>query len=263
MTKFNQSIAFLIDLDGTIYHGDQAINGAIEFIRYLNQHAVKHLFVTNRGNRPPEIVANSLQNMGLDCAQDNILTSAMACADQLKKNDRVYWIGEQGLDQAMANAGVVFDDVDPQIVVVGYDRDFNYQKLTTASRFILGGARFLATNDDRIITVEDGVLPEAGPIVAAITTATGVKPQIIGKPHSFIVEAALNQLNVPAEQCIIIGDNVHTDILAGVNNNLRSALVLTGVSNITDLDSLEFQPTWIVQDLFELQNLLLAQIKNA
>ena len=154
--------ALLIDLDGTIYRGNQVIDGAVEFINSLNQHQIPYLFVTNRGNRTPETVTQSLQEMGIDCGAENIFTSSMATAACLDKNSKVYWIGELGLDQAMLQAEIIFDDQNPDIVVVGYDQDFNYQKLTLATRFILGGSQFIATNDDSIITVEDGVIPEAG-----------------------------------------------------------------------------------------------------
>ena len=252
----NKPFALLIDLDGTIYRGEQVIDGAIEFIQTLNQRKIPYLFVTNRGNRTPETVANSLNVMGVNCTAENILTSSMATAAYLTNNSCAYWIGEKGLDQAMQESGIEFDNQHPDVVIVGYDQGFDYQKLTLATRLILDGATFIATNDDNVITVEDGVIPEAGPLVEAVKKATGVNPKIIGKPHAPIIQAACNKLGYPAEQYIMVGDNLHTDILAGIKNGLRTAFVLTGVSKQSDLEKFDIQPTWTVNDLLGLSEVL-------
>ena len=247
----NKQPALLIDLDGTIYKGNRIIEGAVDFIHRLDQAGIHYLFVTNRGNRTAQVITNSLISMGLNCRVEHILTSAMATADYLKNEKTAYWIGEQGLSQAMENAGIEFDDINPDVVIAGYDRKFNYQKLTIATRLILNGSKFIATNDDHIISVEDGILPEAGPIVAAIQKATAIEPLIIGKPHSAMIHSACERLNVEPGQCIIIGDNLSTDILTGVKHGLLSALVLTGVTQAQDLQVSEIKPTWVVNNLHE------------
>ena len=252
--------ALLIDLDGTIYKGNQIIDGAIEFLQHIDRTNTPHLFVTNRGNRTPQTVASSLQSMGLNCSTENILTSSMATADHLSDKNTAYWIGEDGLTQALNNTGIKFNDKNPDVVIAGYDREFNYDKLTLATRLILKGAKFIATNDDHIITIEEGVIPEAGPIVAALQKATQIEPQIIGKPHAAIVNAACKRLKVTPQRSIIIGDNLSTDILTGIKHGLRSALVLTGVTKSDDplLDNIK--PTWIVKDLHEFSELLFTKL---
>ena len=252
--------ALLIDLDGTIYKGNHIIDGALELLAGIHTNGIAHLFVTNRGNRTPESVAASLRSMGLDCKAENILTSAMATADHLEPGTTAYWIGEQGLDEAMHRAGIIFNDKNPQVVIAGYDREFNYRKLTLATRLILNGARFIATNDDRLITVEDGLIPEAGPVVSAIKNATTTNPIIVGKPHSTIVDSACRRLRVTPGRCIIIGDNLSTDILTGINHGLRSALVLTGVTTSDELKNSPVRPTWTVSNLSEFKQLLLKEI---
>ena len=252
--------ALLIDLDGTIYKGNQIIDGALDLLAAIRELGIAHLFVTNRGNRTPESVASSLRSMGLECKAEHILTSAMATADHLEPGSTAYWVGEQGLDEAMNGAGILFNDENPDVVIAGYDREINYAKLTLATRLILKGARFIATNDDRLITVENGLIPEAGPIVAAIKNATSVEPFIIGKPHSTIVDSARRRLQVEADQCIIIGDNLSTDILTGVNHGLLSALVLTGVTTPDVLKNSPVRPTWTVKNLREFIQLLLKEM---
>ncbi len=246
----------LIDLDGTIYRGNQVIDGAIEFIQRLNNNEVPYLFVTNRGNRTAQIVADDLNRMGIKCQVENILTSSMATADWLPPATRAFWIGEDGLEQPLQHAGIEFDQQNPDVVIVGYDREFNYHKLTQATRLIIKGARFIATNNDSLITVEDGVIPEAGPLVTAIQKATGVTPEIVGKPYQVIINAACNRLGLKPDQCIIVGDNLHTDIQAGIKNGLQTAFVLTGVSKVSDIDKFDIKPTWVVEDLSELSEIL-------
>ena len=135
-------------------------------------------------------------------------------------------------------------------------RNFNYDKLCKALRLIKAGARFIATNTDSVITVEDGILPEAGPMVAAVQNATGREPEIIGKPERYIIDAACVRLNKSIDECVIIGDNLFTDILAGHNSGMRSALMLTGVTTRKECEYSEFKPTWIAEDYLELEKLL-------
>ena len=256
----NNQTALLIDLDGTIYKGDQIIDGAVDFLEHLNQAGIDYLFVTNRGNRTPDSIAAGLKSMGLNCSVDEILTSSIATADYLKDEKTAYWIGEQGLTQAMQDAGIQYSENNPDVVIASYDRNFNYQKLTRATQLILQGARFIATNADRMITVEDGLIPEAGPIVAAIQNATAIEPEVIGKPHAAIVNAACKRLKLKPQQCIIIGDNLSTDILTGINHGLRSALVLTGVTQAGDLTPGAIMPTWTVNNLYEFDDVLFKEI---
>lgn len=248
----------LFDLDGTVYRGTEAIPGAAEFIGSL---AIPYLFVTNRGNRTPDAVADQLRGMGIRCTSSNVLTSAEATAAYLTPGMRAFCIGEDGLRSALEARGLVLTDAAsdpvPDVVVVGYDRSFDYAKLTMAVRHIDRGAQFVATNDDRIITVEDGIVPEAGPLVAAVEAASGRTPVIIGKPNPMIMETAIGRLGVPREECVIVGDNLATDILAGHNAGVRSVLTLTGVSRLEDIAVAACEPTWVARDYSELRRLLL------
>ncbi|WP_020590617.1 HAD-IIA family hydrolase [Kiloniella laminariae] len=251
-----QISALLFDLDGTVYRGGNAIPGASDFIQSLKARNIPFLFVTNRGNRRPEEVAQQLQDMGIPCSADDVLTSAQAVAMQLKAGTRAYCLGEEGLTSILEEAGITITDENADVVVVSYDRGMNYEKLSKALRLIDGGARFIATNTDRLITVEDGILPEAGPLVAAVQAATGKEPEVFGKPESQIMEAALARLDKPASECVIIGDNLFTDILAGHKSGMKSILILTGVATRSEGEAAEHKPTWIVEDYQELEQLL-------
>ncbi|MFD2204713.1 HAD-IIA family hydrolase [Kiloniella antarctica] len=253
----NDISALLFDLDGTVYRGTDAIPGASDFITKLKERGIPFLFVTNRGNRRPEEVADQLNAMGISCTPDDVLTSAQAVAMGLDRGTRVYCLGEEGLTSTLEDAGVIITDgsSDTDAVVVSYDRGINYEKLGKALRLIDGGARFIATNTDRLITVEDGILPEAGPIVAAVQAATEKEPEIFGKPEKQIMDAALKRLGKQASDCAIIGDNIFTDILAGHKSGMKSILILTGVASRKDGEDALFKPTWIAEDYQDLEKL--------
>jgi 4-nitrophenyl phosphatase len=254
--------ALLFDLDGTIYRGGDAIPGACEFIASLQRRNISYLFVTNRGNRRPELVAKQILSIGIPCCAENVLTSSQVVATHLEKGTRAYCIGEEGLTSILEDHGIrVLEDAteEADAVIVSYDRDFNYDKLSKATRLIKAGARFIATNTDKVITVEDGILPEAGPLVAAVQNATGKEPEIIGKPERYIIDAACVRLNKSADESVIIGDNLFTDILAGHKSGMRSALMLTGVTTRRECDYTEFKPTWIAEDYLELEKLFFSE----
>ena len=251
--------ALLFDLDGTIYRGEDVIEGASEFIQSLS---IPYLFVTNRGNRTPETIAEQLRAMGIDCEQSDVLTSAQALASYLKTPSSAYCIGEEGLYTALMDCGITITEEAPDYVVVSYDRSFDYNKLLKALRFIKQGSKFVATNEDTVIYLEDGIAPETGPLVAAIENATGVKAKIIGKPHSIVMEAAFSKLQIEHEECVMIGDNLDTDILAAQNIGIRSVLMLTGVSTLEEAERGRIQPTWIANDYSDLQRQLFGNQKG-
>jgi 4-nitrophenyl phosphatase len=251
--------AILLDLDGTVYRGTEAIPGVNDFLSLLKKHDIPFLFVTNRGNRSPHAVAEQLMSMGIGCTADNILTSSQVVARNLNKGTRAYCLGEQGLTDTLESAGIYISDHNVDAVIVSYDRGISYDKLTKALRLINAGARFIATNTDRVITVEDGLVPEAGPLVAAVQAATQQVPEIFGKPERPIIDAALKQLGKTADECVIVGDNLHTDILAGHKSGMRSILMLTGVATRKEAEESKVRPTWIAENYQELTDILLSQ----
>ena len=245
----------VFDLDGTVYRGTEAVPGVASFVEHIMERGVRRLFVTNRANRPPEQIADQLRGLGLACGPDDILTSAQATAEYLRSGT-AHVVGGVGLRSALEQRGIRLTDEHPDYVVVGYDPELTYRKLTTACRLILAGARFIATNPDRIINTEAGVLPETGPTVAALREATGVEPVMIGKPKALIMETAAARLRLPPACILAVGDNLETDIPAGAGAGMRTALILTGVSTAEDVEHAEVKPDHIVSGYEELTCLL-------
>ena len=247
--------ALLFDLDGTVYKGSQAILGAPEFFKKLQDKKIPYLFLTNRCNRLPETVSDHLNSLGIVCSKKNVLTSAHAAATYFKQG-KAYVIGEIGLIQILKDHHIQITEEKPDAVIVGFDEGINYQKLEKATRFILKGARFIATNTDNCINTDSGISPENGPIVAAIQNATGVTPEVVGKPQPMMVDAAAQILNLPKSSMIIIGDNPDTDILCGLNAGIATALILTGITSAEEAPKKVGKQTAIIKNYLELEKFL-------
>ncbi|WP_232729946.1 TIGR01457 family HAD-type hydrolase [Paenibacillus phocaensis] len=230
--------AYLIDLDGTLYHGPKMIPGADELISALRAQRIPFLFVTNNSSRTPREVAAHLEAMGISARAEEVCTSAVAAARYVAEAHpgcKVAAIGEAGLTEALVESGLQLDLDEPDVVVQGIDRQFTYDTLTRAARWIRGGARYVLTNPDLLLPSQEGLMPGAGTLSAAIQAASGVKPVVIGKPSAPLMDFAIARLGMEASEVAVIGDNLHTDIAAGVKAGCGTILVLTGVTTADNL----------------------------
>lgn len=243
----------ILDLDGTVYRGAEEVPGAAEFVRYLQGHSLPYLFVTNRANRPPEEVDAQLKSYGIPSSPDRIMTSAQATAAQIA-NRRIYCIGEAGIVAELEKTGNVITEDRPDTVIVSFDRQFTYDKLVLASRFISRGARFIATNPDKALDTNEGPRPGTGALIAAIECVTGRSPEIIGKPQPTIMLEAARKMNLAPTDIVAIGDNLDTDIPAGHSAGMRTVWITTGISKPGLPQTV--QPTWIVNTYKELTNIV-------
>jgi len=243
--------AIILDLDGTVYRGDHEVPGAGDFVRAMHARGILTLFATNRSNRLPGVVADQLRGYGIDCADDDILTSSQATAALLTPG-RAYCIGEEGLITPLREAGFTLCDDQIDYVIVGFDSAFTYAKLATAVTLIHAGARFVATNPDRALKLETGIVPGTGAIVAAVEAGSGRFPLVIGKPERHFVDIALRRLGLPPESVLMLGDNLATDIAAGLAAGTPTALILTGISTREEAETGPCRPDWIVAGYTEL-----------
>lgn len=246
---------YIIDLDGTLYHGSSPIPYAKEFIEYLNQQKRFFLLATNCPRNTSSSLLETLAKMGIQAGEDNIFTSGQATASFLARTSpgaKVYLVGGKALETELLKEGLQLVEDDPDYVVVGYDPDFTYEKMKKAVQRILKGAVFITTNEDTTIPTEEGIVPHTGAISSSIETATGIKPLVIGKPEKYFVDEALRRMGCEKEDCCIIGDRLETDILTGVKHDITSYLVFTGVTNEAMLEHSTIQPTKSFKDLGEL-----------
>jgi len=250
--------AVFLDLDGTVYWGDSEVHGAGDFVRHCHAKGLRCLFVTNRANRPAEMVCDQLRGYGIPCERDDILTSAQATARYIGRGS-VYMIGEIGLENALKERGirvVVDPEERPDAVVVSYDKDFSYAKLAVACRWIGDGVRFVATNADGRLRVENVLLPGTGAIVAAVRAGSGVEPEIIGKPGRRLFDIALETVECQPHEALAVGDYIDTDIGAANASGIASVLLLTGISTRADITPDKPQPTYVLESFAELTSLV-------
>lgn len=253
----------LIDLDGTLYHGRQRIEGADLLIKRLRALQTPYLFVTNNSSRTPEQVAAHLMEMGIPASPEEVCTSSLAAAKYIAEESpgaKVAMLGEEGLRDALLSAGLSIVEHHPEYVVQGIDRAFHYDKLTHAVRWIQEGAVSILTNPDLLLPSDGGLMPGAGSLGAAIEAASGVKPTIIGKPSSILMKFASDRLGLAPEETYVIGDNMRTDIAAGVHAGCKTVLVMTGITTKLNMEAhmreTGITPDFVCQDLNEVIDLI-------
>ncbi len=247
-----RGIAF--DMDGVLYRGEQPLPAAAELVAELEKRGIGFVMVTNNATKTPEEYAAKLARMGMTVPAERIVTSAIATRDWMRQRyepgTTVYVLGMAALQQAIYDGGYfVPAGRDAQIVVNGADFTLTYEKLKIATLAIRAGAGWIATNPDRTFPSEEGLIPGSGAIVAALQAATDRAPIVIGKPEPAMVLRAADLLGVPPDQLLVVGDRLDTDILAGQRAGSFTALVLTGVSTLTDVRTSAVQPDIVLDDL--------------
>ena len=241
--------AFICDMDGVIYHGNRLLPGVIEFVEYLQNNDKSYLFLTNSSERSPRELAQKLARLGLEVPAEHFYTSALATAAFLSAQSAgcsVYAIGEPGLLNALYEAGLTMNDVSPDYVVIGESKSYTYDTMTKAIRLVLGGARLIGTNPDTTGPTESGIVPACGSLVAPVELATGSRAYYLGKPNPLMMRSALKRLGAKREASVIIGDRMDTDIIAGIESEIDTVLVLTGVTAEADLGRYPYRPLHVL-----------------
>jgi NagD protein len=253
--QVRKKAGFIIDMDGVIYHGNRLIPGVNEFIRWLEGQGKKYLFLTNSSQQSPRELQQKLARLGVEVGEEHFYTSALATAAFLKSQKPgggVFVIGESGLINALYDAGFTMNDVNPDYVVVGEAKAYTYDKITHAVRLVLGGAKLIGTNPDVTGPTDQGLIPATGALMAPIELATGSKAYYVGKPNPLIMRHALRKLDCRREDAAIIGDRMDTDIIAGIESEIETVLVLTGVTAENDLIRFAYRPGHILKDVGEI-----------
>lgn len=234
----------ICDIDGVLMRDNDLIPGADKFIHRLLEKEIPLILLTNYPSQTAADLQNRLASAGIQVPKESFYTSAMATAAFLERQEgrKAYVIGEGALTHELYQIGFTITDINPDYVIVGETRSYNREMIQKASYFIMKGARFIATNPD--VAGPRG-FPACGALCAPIERITGKQPFYIGKPSPWIMRAALNTINAHSEDTVIIGDNMRTDILAGVQAGLETILVLTGVSQMSDLELFPYRPNHI------------------
>ena len=248
----------LLDLDGVLFRGDERIPGARETVSTLRAEGLRLAFVTNNSSRTPAQVAEKLERLGFDASVEEIVTSALALGELLDADGRgrartAYVIGEDGVREALGSFGVEVLDGDPEeadVVVVGWDRTADYDRLKRAGLLVQRGARLLATNADGSYPAPDGLWPGAGALLAAIVTTTGAHAAVAGKPARPLFELAGRRLG--DGPVLVVGDRLETDVAGARDMGWDAALVLTGVTRPADLVRSRWLPDRLLRSVADL-----------
>lgn len=255
MTSRRKIECWLTDMDGVLVHEGVALPGAAEVLQQWRDQGLRYLVLTNNSIYTPRDLAARLKATGLNIDEDSIWTSALATADFLhsqKPKGTAFVLGEAGMTTALHEVGYIQTDVNPDYVVLGETRNFNFDNLTKAIRLINAGSRFIATNPDATGPSADGPLPATGSVAALITKATGKEPYIVGKPNPMMFRSAMNKINAHSETTGMIGDRMDTDIVAGIEAGLHTVLVLTGIADDAEIAKYPFRPNEILNSIGDL-----------
>ncbi len=264
---------FIFDLDGTVYLGEEALPGSVAGIATLREQGKQVLFVTNKPLEPRAAYAAKLTRLGIPTEPEAVITSAHVLGRHLAQHAAdlpLYVIGEAPLRAELRGHGLhVLEEladqdptavIDPQsigAVVVAFDRTLDYRKLNTAYQALLRGVPFYATNADNACPMPGGSIPDAGGTIAALEQMTGRKLELLaGKPSHLTMEIAMAELALPAEQIMMVGDRLETDILMGQQAGMPTAVTLTGVATRAAVAAMAHPPDYVIENLGELPTLL-------
>jgi NagD protein len=246
---------FIIDMDGVIYHGNSLLPGVKEFVSWLQHENKKFLFLTNSSERTPGELQEKLFRLGIKVDQTHFYTSALATAAFLfsqKKKGTAYIIGEAGLINALYNAGFSMNNVDPDYVVIGESRSYSYEKIEHAVNLVIKGAKLIGTNPDVTGPIENGIAPATKALIAPIELATGRSAYFVGKPNPLMMRIALKKLQCTRDETIIIGDRMDTDIIAGIESEIETCLVLSGITNKKTMAEFAYNPHFVLNGVIDL-----------
>ena len=236
-------------MDGVIYHGDRLLPGVKEFVAWLYAEHKEFLFLTNASGKAPKELQQKLARMGLEVDESHFYTSALATAQFVKSQApgcSAYIIGAPGLYNALYDVGITTNTIDPDYVIVGETTSYNYENISRAVSFVLNGAKLIGTNTDMTGPTETGIAPACRALIAPIELATGKSAYFVGKPNPLMMRTGLKLLGVHSEEAAIIGDRMDTDIIAGVETGLDTALVLSGVTAREDLARFPYGPRLVL-----------------
>ena len=246
---------FIVDMDGVLYHGNKLLPGVKEFVGWLSNEGKKFVFLTNSSERTPRELKEKLSRLGVEVGEEHFYTSALATAMFLssqKPGGSAYIIGEAGLINALYNVGYTMNNVNPDYVVMGEARTYSYESIEKAVNLVLGGAKLIGTNPDLSGPIEHGIAPATKALIAPIEIATGHQAYFIGKPNPLMMRNALKRLGCIREETIIIGDRMDTDIVAGIESEIDTCLVLSGITSIDMIEAFAYRPKYIIAGVNDL-----------
>lgn len=247
---------FALDMDGTIYLGEKWIDGALEFIKKIEESGKSYIFLTNNSSKNANVYVEKLCKMGLRISTDKIITSGQATIYYIRnycRGKKVFLLGNEMLRAEFKEAGVELDDNNPDMVITAYDTTITYEKMCKVCDLVRIGLPYIATHPDFNCPTETGFIPDIGAIHAFIHASTNRFPdKIIGKPNADVIEYLLYRTGYSRNQMALVGDRLYTDIAGGIDNGLTSVLVLSGEAKVEDLNQSRVLPHLVFDSVKEI-----------
>ncbi len=260
MERLREKRCFIFDMDGTIYLGDGLIEGAKELLELLKERKTLFLFLTNNSSKSRDIYREKLSGLGVQVEEESIFTSGEATRIYIKSREegqRVYLLGNENLEREFTEDGFILEEKEPDYVVLGFDTTLTYKKIWKACDLLGEGTKFLATHPDYVCPLPEGrSMPDTGAMIKMFEAATGRSPKVIGKPNKLIIESIMEKYNLQREEIVMVGDRIYTDIKLGENAGIDSVLVLSGEARREDLKTTEIKPSYIVDSVRSLYDVL-------
>ncbi len=247
---------FLLDMDGTLFLGDELFEGAVDFVNKITETGRQFIYLTNNSSKNRNDYIEKLEKMGLPCDKDKLFTSSMATGRYLRKNhknEKVYAVGTKKFVAELENYGVNLSTDEPTVVAVAFDTELDYEKLNLATRFLRRGATFIAANPDTVCPLPRGeVMPDCGAICALLTAATGKIPHYIGKPNRDMVDIISDMTGIDNSKIAMVGDRLYTDVALANGAEAASICVLSGECTMEDIEFGDIKPHYIFNSVREL-----------
>ena len=247
--------AIFLDLDGTIYLGGEPIEGALDFLERLKQRGIRRFFLSNNSSKSVSQYLEKLTSMGIPATEQDILLSTHDLLSWLKKEGitETYLVGTEGMREMLEDDGIRTRAQSPQYVVLGYDTEINYEKLSTASIHLHRGVPMVASHPDIVCPSPDGGLPDTGAYIALFEATTGVRPvHICGKPNPGMILHKIVELGLRPDNCAMVGDRLYTDIEMAERSGVHGILVLSGEATMSDVSQATQKPSLIVDSVASL-----------
>lgn len=243
----------IIDMDGVLWRGDEPIGDLPAIFSAIEDKGLQFILATNNATRSVEQFQQKLSGFGVEITPQQVINSSIATGIYLQQRfpqgGRVFVIGEKGLIDTLVAYGFEQTEGQPLAVVAGMDRSINYAKLARATLLIRAGTPFIGTNPDRTFPIPEGLVPGAGSILAALEAASDCQPVIIGKPSPEMYQAALRRMGIQAQNTLVVGDRLETDMAGAQALGCPTAVVLTGVATLQEAQSWKPPVDWILKDL--------------
>jgi len=263
MNTLNGKSVYLLDMDGTIYLGDELIDGAKKFLETIKQKGKRYIFLTNNSSKNKEAYVVKLNKLGIQASEEEVFTSGEATTMYLKKQKegaRIFLLGTSALEEEFLRAGFELEkerhkSVD--YVVLGFDTTLTYEKLWAACEYISEGVEYIATHPDYNCPLpDDKFMPDAGAMAAFIEASTGKTPKVIGKPNKEIIESIASKYALDKKDMVMVGDRLYTDIKTGENAGIASVLVYSGETREEDYRSSEIRADHVFDSVRDMIDLL-------